>query len=121
LFTDLPQNKSFEDKFLLGIYKSNDLIGIIDIIRDYPTISEWTIGLLLLEPKERGRGLDTAIHEALDKWAKSFGAKRFRIGVIDYNDRAFKFWLNLGYVKEKEINVDIVSKNQLVNVMVKEL
>jgi len=75
LFTDLPPNKSLEDKFLLGIYRYNNLIGIIDIVRDYPIISEWTIGLLLLEPKERGRGLGTVIHEALVKWAKSLGAK----------------------------------------------
>jgi len=44
-------------------------------VRDYQIISEWTIGLLLLEPKERGRGLGTVIHEALVKWAKSLGAK----------------------------------------------
>lgn len=65
LFTGLPPNKNLEDKFLLGVYKSNRLIGIIDIIRDYPTISEWLIGLLLLEPEERGKGLGTIIHEAL--------------------------------------------------------
>lgn len=120
LFTDLPPNKNFEDKFFLGIYKSDKLIGIIDIVRDYPTISEWTIGLLLLEPEERGRGLGTVIHEALVKWSKSLGAKRFRIGVINDNDRAFKFWSNLGYAKVKEIDMDIVSKNQVVNIMVME-
>lgn len=120
LFTDLPPNKNLEDKFLFGIYKSNNLIGIIDIIRNYPTVSEWTIGLLLLEPKERGRGLGTVIHEALVRWAKSLGAKRFRIGVINDNDSACRFWTNLGYVKVKEISMDIVSKKHIVNIMVME-
>ena len=120
LFTDLPPNKNLEDKFLFGVFKSNKLIGIIDIIRDFPTISEWTIGLLLLEPEERGKGLGIIIHEALVKWTRHLGAKRFSIGVIEDNNRAFKFWSNLGYSKIKEINMDIASKTQVVNLMMVE-
>jgi len=96
------------------------IFAIINIIRDFPTISEWTIGLLLLEPEERGRGLGIIIHEALVKWAGHLGAKRFSIGVIEDNNRAFKFWSNLGYAKIKEINMDIASKNQVVNLMMVE-
>lgn len=51
---------------------------------------------------------------------KKFRSKKFGIGVINDNDRAFKFWSNLGYVKVKEINMSIESKNQLVNLMVME-
>ena len=91
IFTNLPPNKILKDKFLFGVYKSNKLIGIIDIIRDFPTIGEWTIGLLLLEPEERRKGLGIIIHEALVKWARHLGAKRFSIGVIEDNYRAFKF------------------------------
>lgn len=121
LFTDLPPNKSLEDKFLFGVYKFNKLIGIIDIIKDFPAISEWTIGLLLIEPEERGKGLGIMIHDALVNWARHLGAKKFSIGVIEDNDRAFRFWSNLGYEKIEEINVDIGSKKQVANLMVVEL
>jgi hypothetical protein len=37
IFTALPSNKSYEDKFVLGIFKdSNKLIGIIDIVKNFP-------------------------------------------------------------------------------------
>lgn len=121
LFTELPPNKNLEDKILLGVYKSNKLIGIIDIIRDYPIKSEWTIGLLLLEPEERGKGLGAIIHEALIKRARHLGAKRFSIGVIEDNNKAFSFWSKLGYEKIRDINMDIGSKKQEVKLMRLEL
>lgn len=121
IFTDLPSNKDIKDKFVLGVYKSNELVGIIDIIRGYPTIREWTIGLLLLEPEERGKGLGFVIHEALVNWAKDLGAKQFTVGVIQDNYRALKFWNSLGYKKIKEVRMDIVSKTQIVNLMMLEI
>lgn len=75
---------------------------------------------MLLEPEERGKGAGMVIHKALVGWARHLGAKRFSIGVVEDNDKAFKFWSNLGYVKVKEINMDIASKNQMVNLMMVE-
>lgn len=117
IFTDLPPNKNIEDKFLLGAYKSDELVGIVDIIKDFPTTGEWMLGLMLIEPEERGNGLGKTIHEALVEWAKDLGAKTFRIGVIEDNYKAFNFWSNLGYTRIKEINMDFTSKTHVVNVM----
>ena len=34
IFIDLPPNKDYEDKFVLGVFKNdNELIGIIDVLR----------------------------------------------------------------------------------------
>ena len=117
IFTDLPPNKNLEDKFLLGVYKFEELIGMVDIIKDFPTIGEWTLGLMLIEPGERGSGLGKIIHKELIKWAKGLGAKTFRIGVIEDNHKAFKFWSNLGYIKIKEVKMDFKSKAHVVNIM----
>lgn len=117
IFTDLPPNKNLKDKFLLGVYKSDELVGIVDIIKDFPTIEEWMLGLMLIEPKERGNGLGKIIHEALVRWAKKLGAKSFRIGVLKDNYEAFKFWSALGYIKIKEFNMDFTLKTHIVNVM----
>lgn len=121
IFTDLPPNKTLTDKFVFGVYRSNKLIGIIDIIRNFPTIGVWTIGVLLLDPEERGKGLGTVIHQSLVKWAKKLGAKKFRIGVIEENYKAYKFWIKLGYTKTESKKTNIVSKNQVVNIMMRKL
>lgn len=117
IFIDLPPNKNLEDKFLLGVYKSDELVGMVDIIKDFPTIGEWTLGLMLIEPGERDSGLGKIIHKALIKWAKNLGAKTFRIGVIENNQKAFKFWSNLGYTKIKEVKMDFKSKTHVVSIM----
>lgn len=88
IFTVLPPDKSYEDKFVLGIFKnSNNLIGIIDVVKNFPVDGQWIIGLLIIDPKERGNGLGKKVHEALAEWAVKLGAKSFRIGVIADNHR----------------------------------
>ncbi|MBU3202306.1 GNAT family N-acetyltransferase (plasmid) [Clostridium estertheticum] len=118
LFTDLPPNKDYEDKFVLGIYKfNNELVGIIDIVRDFPIIGQWMLGLVLIEPNERGTGLGRIIHEALVEWAINLGATSFRIGVIEENHMGINFWSTLGYTKIKEVNVQFTEKTHTVDVM----
>ncbi|NLZ49579.1 MAG: GNAT family N-acetyltransferase [Clostridiales bacterium] len=118
IFTDLPPNKSYEDKFVLGIFTYNDkLVGIVDLIRDYPTAGEWMLGLMIIDSDERGNGLGTMAHKALSEWAISLGAKTFRIGVVQENYRAIKFWSGLGYIKIKEVDMEFKAKKHIVDVM----
>ncbi|MEL7657499.1 MAG: GNAT family N-acetyltransferase [Bacillota bacterium] len=117
IFIALPPNKSFDDKFVLGIYRFDELIGLVDIVKDFPTVGEWMLGLMLITPEERGSGLGRAVHEALVIWAKELGAESFRIGVIEDNHKGFAFWSSLGYTKIKEVNMDLNAKTHIVNVM----
>ncbi|MFL0197122.1 GNAT family N-acetyltransferase [Clostridium sp. WILCCON 0269] len=118
IFTELPPNKSYEDKFVLGVFKdNNELIGIIDIVRNFPDIGEWMIGLMLIAPEERGNGLGKKIHKAVALWAIKLGAKFFRIGVIADNYKGINFWHGLGYIKIKEVSMDLENKTHIVNVM----
>lgn len=118
IFTDLPPGKSNEDKFVLGIYGfENELTGIIDIVKNYPVDGEWILGLLLIEPSRRGCGLGRTVHEALVGWAKDLGAKFLRIGYVENNNMAAKFWASLGYSKIDEVNTELHGKSHIVNVM----
>lgn len=118
IFTTLPPNKNYEDKFVLGIYKFRDeLVGIVDIVKDFPTVGEWMLGLMLIAPEERGNGLGKIVHEALIRWVINLGAKSFRIGVIEDNYMGTNFWLSLGYKKIKEVNMSFTEKTHIVNVM----
>lgn len=119
IFTILPPNKNNEDKFVLGIYKSDyELVGIVDIVKDFPSGGEWILGLMLIEPDERGNGLGKIVHEALTKWAIKSRAKSFRVGVIEDNYKGIKFWSDLGYSKNKEVKMNFTKKTHIVNVMI---
>ena len=118
IFLDLPPDKGYEDKFVLGVFDAEDmLVGILDVIRDYVIKGEWTIGLMLLDPKQRGKGLGTIVHEALVVWAVELGAKSFRLGAIEENPKGLAFWSSLGYEKIKEVEMTLTEKTHIVNVM----
>jgi RimJ/RimL family protein N-acetyltransferase len=118
IFTALPPDKSYEDKFVLGIFKnSNEIIGIIDIVKNFPDEGQWIIGLLIIDPGERGNGLGKRVHELLTEWAVKLGAKSFRIGAIEDNHKGIKFWSGLGYTKIKEVEMDFAAKSHTVNIM----
>lgn len=118
LFTSLPPNKDYKDKFVLGIFNGlNELIGVIDIVRDFPENHQWIIGLMLIESKERNKGVGKLVHKAIADFTKTLGAKSLRVGVINENTIGKKFWSSLGYKKIKEVNINFKGSLRLVNVM----
>ncbi len=101
----LPPEKGYDDKFVLGVYNvDNRMIGLIDIIKSYPTENEWMLGFLLIDPDERNKGLGKLLHQGLIYWIKSQNGEKIRIGVLEENKKGFKFWQDLGYklIKESE-------------------
>lgn len=118
IFTTLPPGKTINDKYVLGIFRAEKgLVGIVDVIKDFPAVAEWTIGLILIDPDARGQGLGKAVHRALSGWAAGLGAKFFRIGVVQDNFKALNFWTGLGYKKAKEVEMNFEEKKHIVNVM----
>lgn len=93
----LPPGKVAEDKFALGLARGERLCGYIDLVRDYPTPGEWSLGMLLLDPRERSRGLGTRVYSAAAAWAAAWGARNILIGVLEQNSRAGRFWERQGF------------------------
>jgi RimJ/RimL family protein N-acetyltransferase len=94
---DLPPGKGLEDKYIYGIYTENTLVGVLDAIRGYPQEGVWWIGLLLLDPAQRGRGTgEQALHIFVD-WAGQQGAGTFMLGVVEENQRGLQFWQRMGF------------------------
>lgn len=114
----LPPGKTYEEKKVLGIYRDWEaLSGVADVVENYPEDGVWTIGLLLIDPEERGHGLGKSVHHALMEWASGLGAETFQIGVLEENEKAFPFWSSLGYAKCKEVSMQFKEKTHTVNVM----
>lgn len=97
---DLPPNKELKDKYVYGVYSENgDLVAVIDMVKDYKVTGEWIIGLMMIDPNERGNGLGRRLHELLKAWVLSEQGSKLRIGVVEENRRAYKFWREMGYVE----------------------
>jgi diamine N-acetyltransferase len=103
-FTALPPEKTYEDKFVWGLYAGASMIGCADVIRGYPVREKAVIGLLLLaEPWQHcglGRPFATLIEQAIRAWPE---IERLRLGVGASNTTALTFWRKLGYRETGEV------------------
>jgi GNAT superfamily N-acetyltransferase len=98
LVVDCPEGKTLTDKFMFGFSKEKqDLLGVLDAIRDYPTQGDWWLGLLLLDPEQRNKGLGSQIYQAFEDWVSQQGARRIFMGVVEENQKAYQFWQKLGF------------------------
>ncbi|MGW5369215.1 N-acetyltransferase family protein [Streptomyces sp. NPDC004009] len=65
LFYALPEGASPEDKVLLVLERDGVVAGLVDAVRDHPEPGAVAVGLFLLAPWARGRGLGRALAESL--------------------------------------------------------
>ncbi len=94
----LPPGKELADKFSFGLFSSEqELVGYVDLMRNYPTEQEWWIGLLMVDPKARNQGLGRLAYEASARWVRSQGGRTIWIGVLEENASAERFWRRLGF------------------------
>jgi RimJ/RimL family protein N-acetyltransferase len=118
IFTSLPPGKAQKDKFVFGVVKPDGtLVGVIDLVQDFPETGVWMLGLMLLAPEERGNGTGRAAHEGIVGWAKALGAKSMRIGVIEENRAGAHFWDSLGYLHQEETCLKIGNANHKTNIL----
>ena len=94
----LPPGKTLDDKFFVGLQgPDGTLAGVFDLVKDYPEPGIWYLGLLLLHPAVRSKGHGEAIHAQISALVRSQGGSAIRLGVVEKNEKALKFWTRLGY------------------------
>lgn len=97
LLSELPPGRTLEDKFVLGIFEGDALVGCADLFRGYPAPQFAYIGLLLFSEADQRRGFGTEALAHIDALAASWGCRILRIGVIETNLRALSFWRRAGF------------------------
>ncbi|HAT8068530.1 TPA: GNAT family N-acetyltransferase [Legionella pneumophila] len=90
-----PFKDIHRDKFVLGLYYEYMLIGLLDLIRDYPQAGIWTIGYLLVHPKHQRKGLGSKFIKDLET---ALRPSTMRCVVQKQNARALYFWQNNGFL-----------------------
>ena len=102
-YGSLPTQNSYNDKFIIGAYQTDQLFCVFDILKNYPITGTWVIGLMLLAKESRGKGTGAKLFEALEKCIRENNVIKIRLGVLEDNDIGRKFWKRMGFVENGEV------------------
>ena len=97
-FTAIPAGTSLDDKYMLGIFDSeNELIGLIEGIQHYPKKGSWWIGLIMLAPAHRRRGILHFLIKEFERWIALQGMDCIMGSVSEANDKVLRLWKQIGF------------------------
>jgi ribosomal protein S18 acetylase RimI-like enzyme len=98
LLRSLPRGKSHADKFVIGLFDSpGHMVGVLDVIRDYPVAGSWYLGQLVFGPTSRGRHLGERVYRRLEDWVRAEGGRAIHLIVQEQNPGAQRFWKRMGF------------------------
>jgi GNAT superfamily N-acetyltransferase len=92
-----PAGHPLEKKLVFGLERDGELIGALDLLRDFPEPNDWHLGLLLFEPQSRSGGLGERVVAALRTWIAGQGGRTIRLVVHDLNEDGARFWVRMGF------------------------
>jgi GNAT superfamily N-acetyltransferase len=102
-FDGPPVGWSFTRKWLLGfVDETNTLIGMADLASDLLALHVWHIGLFMIATARHGSGDAHALYRAMEDWSIQNGAQWLRLGVVEDNGRAERFWRKVGFVQVRK-------------------
>jgi ribosomal protein S18 acetylase RimI-like enzyme len=121
LLAVVPPGKTPADKQVLGLRRDGEMVGVVDLLRGYPTPTDWYIGLLLISPEARGHSLGTSVVDEIVGRVVAEGGRALHLIVREDNRRAFAFWRRHGFELVGRRVQDLGSKKNLVFKMVRPL
>ena len=114
-----PAGPPLQKKLVFGLERDGELIGALDLLRDYPETNDWYLGLLLFEPQSRSGGLGERVIAALRTWIAGQGGRAIRLAVHDINEDGARFWIRMGFqpcgtaVQERDGRTEPVTRMEL--------
>jgi len=101
--SQLPAEMSFTKKWVVGYAGANGfLIAMANVISDLLAPSIFHIGTFIVATERHGSGEAQILNRGLEEWAAANGAAWLRLGVVEGNTRAERFWVAQGYVSVRE-------------------
>jgi ribosomal protein S18 acetylase RimI-like enzyme len=97
LLSDFPPTKSPSDKTVLAIEETKNVVALLDILQHYPDQQIFWIGLLLIHPDYRKKGLGKEIVNSLQTHLKLSMYSEIRLGVLEENHDGYGFWQRMGF------------------------
>jgi GNAT superfamily N-acetyltransferase len=117
-----PAGWPFEKKWLLGFAGDDQsLVAMANVIAGLLADSVWHIGLFIVATPLHGGGTARLLYDSLEMWMRRQGARWSRLGVVEGNLRAVRFWEKAGYVDLRKRKVELGNQVNVVRVMAKPL
>jgi GNAT superfamily N-acetyltransferase len=118
----LPDGFSYTKKWILGfVDERDDIAGMANVISDLIAPHVWHLGLFIVATRLHGSGVAALLYAGLEAWIREAGAQWLRLGVVQGNDRAERFWERCGYVEMRVRQVEMGKRTNTVRVMAKPL
>ncbi len=100
-FEERPPTLTADDTHHIGVVKHGRLVGLTGLCFGYPQTFDCYIGMLIFEPAARGQRLGRRTVDHVAAYARSRGANRLLIAVLDANPKGRAFWERNGFVLEQ--------------------
>ncbi len=123
-FAELPPvHLEFTRQWFAGLFDwDHRLVGVAVVVSDLGATHVWHVALFLVATYLHGQGVASEIFVALEGWAQRSGAKWLRLGVIEGNARAVRFWSRHGFRQVRmRTGVDTGGRLNNIRVLVKPL
>jgi RimJ/RimL family protein N-acetyltransferase len=91
------------------------MIGMANIVSDLLAPRVWHIGLFMVATGLHGSGAAYALYRHLEHWAFDLGARWLRLGVVEGNTRAERFWERCAFVDVRKR--DAVAMGKRINTL----
>jgi len=99
-----PPTKSVDDKRVIGVFRNANLVGVIDALVDWPEPGVWSLGMFMLDPEHRNKGLGGQLMMAFERWCHKSGAQRFRTAIVTHHESGIRFLERSGYAPERTVD-----------------
>jgi len=123
LHDEMPAGWPFTRLWLIGYLGADDnLAAMANVVSDLLAPAVWHIGLFIVATARHGSGDAQALYRSIEAWAAAHGARWMRLGVVQGNRRAERFWEGLGYQQVRTRHgVVMGQRSNTLRVMVKPL
>jgi GNAT superfamily N-acetyltransferase len=93
-----PAGWPYGRKWVLAwLDREDEMVAMGDILSDLFAPGIWHVGTFIVATRLHGSGAARAMYDALEAWMRANGARWSRLGVVEGNSRAERFWEKAGY------------------------
>jgi GNAT superfamily N-acetyltransferase len=98
----LPAGWPYTKKWVIGYAEAEgSLVAMASLVSDLLAPSVWHIGTFIVATARHGSGDAQALYRSVESWARDSGAQWLRLGVVQGNARAERFWERQGFVQTR--------------------
>ena len=100
-FTGAPPGTDPAKSLHRGLFAPDGhLIAMAAVVFGFPNPDDAYLGLLLIDPAHRGKRLGQQMLDHICAAAKTQGAHRILIAVLEENTKGHRFWSKMGFTEE---------------------